>query len=60
MHDRVELVPVGEPVMARPGGPQVEICLGLGEGVVTIRAEGEDVTTNGSPSPMTRAAAHVG
>ena len=49
MHGRVELLPVGEPVMARLGGPQVESCLGLGEGVVTIRAEGEDVTANGSP-----------
>jgi hypothetical protein len=53
-HDRVELHPVGEPVMARPGGAQVEICLGLGEGVITIRAEGGDVTTNRSPSPMRR------
>ena len=52
MHGRVELLPVGEPVTARPGRSQVESCLGFGEGVVTIRAEGEDVTTKGSPSPM--------
>ncbi len=60
VHDRVELLPVGEPVMARPGGAQVEICLGLGEVVITIRAEGGDVTHQRVTFPDEARAAHVG